>query len=105
MARADRRCDRFRLRKAWVRALGVAFAAFFLVLIFFAWSFGLRVSGILLRYWLGPENLVWSLMFIIQPLGCVSDNAALIASINGPNFGGCASISTLICGARRCTPG
>jgi hypothetical protein len=46
MARADRRCDRFRLRK---RALGVAFAAFFLVLIFFAWSVGLRVSGILLR--------------------------------------------------------
>jgi ABC-2 type transport system permease protein len=24
-----------------------------------------------LRYGLGAENLVWSLMFIIQPLGCV----------------------------------
>ena len=52
-------------------ALGVAFAAFFVVLIFFAWSVGLLVSGILLRYGLGAENLVWSLMFIIQPLGCV----------------------------------
>ena len=52
-------------------ALGIAFAAFFAVLIFFAWSVGLLVSGILLRYGLGAENLVWSLMFIIQPLGCV----------------------------------
>jgi hypothetical protein len=26
--------------------------------------------------------------------GRLSDNAALIASINGPSFGGCASIST-----------
>ena len=52
-------------------ALGIAFAAFFVVLIFFAWSVGLLVSGILLRYGLGAENLVWSLMFIIQPLGCV----------------------------------
>lgn len=52
-------------------ALGIAFAAFFIVLIFFAWSVGLLVSGILLRYGLGAENLVWSLMFIIEPLGCV----------------------------------
>ncbi|HEY8006909.1 MAG TPA: ABC transporter permease [Methylocella sp.] len=52
-------------------ALGLAFAAFFVVLIVFAWSVGLLVSGILLRYGLGAENLVWSLMFIIQPLGCV----------------------------------
>lgn len=52
-------------------SLGIAFAAFFAVLIVFAWSVGLLVSGILLRYGLGAENLVWSLMFIIQPLGCV----------------------------------
>jgi ABC-2 type transport system permease protein len=52
-------------------ALGAAFAAFFIVLIFFAWSVGLLVSGILLRYGLGAEGLVWSLMFIIQPLGCI----------------------------------
>jgi len=41
------------------------------VLIVFAWSVGLLVSGILLRYGLGAENLAWSLMFIIQPLGCI----------------------------------
>jgi ABC-2 type transport system permease protein len=52
-------------------ALGIAFAAFFAVLILFAWSVGLLVSGILLRYGLGAENLVWSLMFVVQPLGCV----------------------------------
>jgi ABC-2 type transport system permease protein len=51
--------------------LGIAFAAFFAVLILFAWSVGLLVSGILLRYGLGAENLVWSLMFVVQPLGCV----------------------------------
>ncbi len=52
-------------------ALGVAFGAFFVVLMFFAWSVGLFVSGILLRYGLGAENLVWSLMFFVQPLGAV----------------------------------
>lgn len=52
-------------------ALGVAFAAFFVVLMLFAWSIGLLVSGILLRYGLGAENLVWSLMFCVQPLGAV----------------------------------
>ena len=52
-------------------ALGFAFAAFFVVLIVFAWSVGLLVSGVLLRYGLGAENLAWSLMFIIQPLGCI----------------------------------
>ncbi|HXW73090.1 MAG TPA: ABC transporter permease [Methylocella sp.] len=52
-------------------ALGFAFAAFFAVLIAFAWSVGLLVSGLLLRYGLGAENLAWSLMFVIQPLGCI----------------------------------
>jgi ABC-2 type transport system permease protein len=52
-------------------ALGVAFGAFFVVLMFFAWSIGLFVSGLLLRLGLGAENLVWSLMFFVQPLGAV----------------------------------
>lgn len=52
-------------------ALGLAFAGFVAVLVFFAWSVGLLVSGLLLRYGLGAENLVWSLMFVVQPLGCV----------------------------------
>ncbi len=52
-------------------ALGLAFAAFFAILIVFAWAIGLLVSGIILRHGLGAESLVWSLMFVIQPLGCV----------------------------------
>jgi len=52
-------------------ALGVAFAAFFVVLMLFAWSLGLLVSGILLRFGVGAENLIWSMMFFVQPLGAV----------------------------------
>lgn len=52
-------------------ALGVAFAAFFVVLMLFAWSIGLFVSGILMRYGVGAENLIWSMMFFVQPLGAV----------------------------------
>ena len=53
------------------RALGLALAGFFVVLVLFAWSLGLIVCGMLLRYGLGAENLAWSLMFAVQPLGCV----------------------------------
>jgi ABC-2 type transport system permease protein len=52
-------------------SLGFAFAAFFVVLAIFAWAVGLFVCGMLLRYGLGAENLAWSLMFAVQPLGCV----------------------------------
>jgi len=52
-------------------SLGLAFAAFFCVLALFAWAVGLFVCGMLLRYGLGAENLAWSLMFAVQPLGCV----------------------------------
>jgi ABC-2 type transport system permease protein len=52
-------------------SLGLAFGAFFVVLSLFAWSVGLFVCGMLLRYGLGAESLAWSLMFAVQPLGCV----------------------------------
>ncbi len=52
-------------------SLGLALAGFFVVLSLFAWSLGLLVCGMLLRYGLGAENLAWSLMFAVQPLGCV----------------------------------
>jgi ABC-2 type transport system permease protein len=52
-------------------SLGLAFGAFFAVLVCFAWSVGLFVSGLLLRFGLGVENLVWSVIFIVQPLGAV----------------------------------
>jgi ABC-2 type transport system permease protein len=59
-------------------ALGFALAAFFAVLILFAWSVGLLVSGLILRYGLGAENFAWSLMFLIQPLGCVYYPVAIL---------------------------
>ncbi len=46
--------------------------------VFAAFFVGLLVSGILQRYGLGAENLVWSLMFTIQPLGCVSYSVAVL---------------------------
>jgi len=52
-------------------SLGLALGAFFAILAFFAWSIGLLVSGLLLRYGLGVEALIWSLIFAVQPLGCV----------------------------------
>jgi len=52
-------------------SLGISFVGFFAVLVCFAWSVGLFVSGVLLRFGLGAENLVWSVIFIVQPLGCV----------------------------------
>ena len=52
-------------------ALGAAVGAFFIALALFAWSIGLVVSGMLMRYGLGAESLAWSLMFIVQPFGCV----------------------------------
>lgn len=61
-------------------ALGLAVAAFFVVLALFAWSIGLFVCGMLLRYGLGAENLAWSLMFVVQPLGCVYYPVAALPS-------------------------
>jgi ABC-2 type transport system permease protein len=52
-------------------ALGAAVGAFFIALALFAWSIGLVVSGMLMRYGLGAESLAWSLMFVVQPFGCV----------------------------------
>lgn len=59
-------------------ALGFALAAFFAVLMIFAWGVGLFVCGVILRYGLGAENLVWSLIFVVQPLGCVYYPVAIL---------------------------
>lgn len=52
-------------------SLGLALGAFFAILLLFAWTVGLFISGLLLRYGMGAESLVWALMFAIQPLGAV----------------------------------
>jgi ABC-2 type transport system permease protein len=51
-----------------IYSLGLGLAAFFLNLIIFGWAIGLVVSGLVLRYGQGAENLAWGLTFAIAPL-------------------------------------
>jgi ABC-2 type transport system permease protein len=51
--------------------LGLALAAFFVLLVLTSWSLGLLSAGVILRYGLGAEELAWSLAFILLPLSCV----------------------------------
>src|SRR5215204_2223962 len=43
--------------------IGLPLIAFFCNLIFFSWSIGVFVSGLVLRNGLGAESIVWTLMF------------------------------------------
>lgn len=52
-------------------ALGLALAVFFANLVLTSWAIGLFVSGLVLRYGLGAENLAWTIMFLMMPLACV----------------------------------
>jgi len=52
-------------------AIGFPLIAFFCNLIFTSWSVGIFVSGLVLRYGLGAESIVWTLMFGIMPLACI----------------------------------
>ena len=54
-----------------VYSLGLGLIAFFLILICFGWAIGLIISGIILRYGLGAESLVWAVVFAIAPLSGV----------------------------------
>jgi len=51
--------------------LGLALGVFFANLILTSWSIGLLCSGLVLRYGLAAESLVWTIMFLMQPLACV----------------------------------
>jgi ABC-2 type transport system permease protein len=51
--------------------LGLAVGFFFANLILTSWSIGLFCSGLVLRYGLAAESLVWTFMFVMQPLACV----------------------------------
>ncbi len=52
-------------------SIGLPLIAFFCNLIFFSWSIGIFVSGLVLRNGLGAESIVWTLMFGVMPLACV----------------------------------
>lgn len=51
--------------------LGLALGVFFANLIMTSWSIGLLCSGLVLRYGLAAESLVWTITFLMQPLACV----------------------------------
>ncbi|MGA9138021.1 MAG: ABC transporter permease [Methylovirgula sp.] len=51
--------------------LGLAVGFFFANLILTGWAIGLFCSGVVLRYGLAAESLVWTVMFLLQPLACV----------------------------------
>ena len=51
--------------------IGFPLVAFFCNLIFTSWSVGILVSGLVLRFGLGAESIVWTLMFGMMPLACV----------------------------------
>ena len=44
-------------------SIGLPLIAFFCNLIFFSWSLGIFVSGLVLRNGLGAESIVWTMMF------------------------------------------
>jgi len=48
--------------------LGLSLVFFFINLIVMGWSFGIAVSGLVLRWGLGAESLAWALVFAIAPL-------------------------------------
>jgi ABC-2 type transport system permease protein len=51
--------------------LGLAVGFFVANLILTSWAIGLICSGVVLRFGLAAESLVWTVMFLMQPLACV----------------------------------
>jgi ABC-2 type transport system permease protein len=51
--------------------LGLPLLAFFLNLIVMGWAIGLLVSGLVLRYGLGAENLAWVAIFAVAPVSAI----------------------------------
>jgi ABC-2 type transport system permease protein len=51
--------------------IGYPLIAFFCNLIFTSWAVGIFICGLLLRYGLGAESIVWTLMFGMMPLVCI----------------------------------
>jgi len=48
--------------------MGLPLIAFFVNLLVMGWSIGLLVSGLVLRYGLGAENLAWVAIFAVAPV-------------------------------------
>lgn len=52
-------------------SLGFALIAFFAMLLAFGWAIGLAVSGMILRWGLGAEELAWAGIFLVAPVSGV----------------------------------
>jgi ABC-2 type transport system permease protein len=52
-------------------SFGFPLIAFFTTLIAFGWAIGLAVSGMILRWGLGAEELAWASIFLVAPLSGV----------------------------------
>lgn len=51
--------------------LGLPLLAFFVNLLVMGWAIGLLVSGLVLRYGLGAENLAWVAIFAVAPVSAI----------------------------------
>lgn len=49
-------------------SMGLPLVAFFVNLLIMGWAIGLLVSGLVLRYGLGAENLAWVAIFAVAPV-------------------------------------
>jgi len=54
-----------------VYSIGLSLVAFFFSLLMFGWAIGLGVSGLVLRYGLGAENIAWAAVFALLPTSAV----------------------------------
>lgn len=52
-------------------SMGPPLLAFFINLLVMGWSIGLLVSGLVLRYGLGAENLAWVAIFAVAPVSAI----------------------------------
>ncbi len=52
-------------------SLGLPLTAFFVNLMVFGWAIGLAVSGLILRFGLGAEELAWAAIFVLAPVSGV----------------------------------
>jgi len=61
----------FLLFRFSIFAYGFALLAFFVNLLVFGWAIGLAVSGMILRWGLGAEELAWAAVFLVAPVSGV----------------------------------
>lgn len=61
-----------------VYTLGLSLIAFFFNLLWFGWAVGLAVSGLVMRYGQGAENIAWAAIFALMPVSAVYYPVAIL---------------------------